>query len=256
MVWKSAWIGAWVLVNTSYFPKTTAWVSKGERILQKAFPPAPLLPCPTTCMVSSAHVCLTEFPKAGGWRTGRNALGGSRGRWTSSLYFQSKCSRKGNGNTSQNSGRSKTQMTYQTGISFMRWRGTVARGHQGDCSSVNKKGGEVRSSSYLSKEQLGKSRFYKQGITHSNSKLWAVEGYLVKMCSPRFSGNSRMHFNFSSGHMNSGKVRQDEFKFTVTERPPIFLWEDWWCFTWWHLMVMFGTRNLFFCLGGFEKKFF
>lgn len=41
----------------------------------------------------------------------------------------------------------------------MRWRGTVARGHQGDCSSVNKKGGEVRSSSYLSKEHLGKLGF-------------------------------------------------------------------------------------------------
>ena len=103
-----------------------------KRILQKGFPRSPLLLCLSPEWLAQVMFAWWNFPRQGeGWR--QEHPGRFLGKMNILSLFSKQMFRKGNGNTSQNSDWSKTQMMYQTSISFMRRRGTVARGHQGDC---------------------------------------------------------------------------------------------------------------------------
>lgn len=160
------------------------WVSKGKRSLHKAFPWATPHRSPVTWwVISPAHVCLMEFPKAGGRLTGRNTLGASWGRWTSSPYLQSKRS----GREMVALPRIQTEAKHRWHIRLTSHPWEADAGSPGVAEEMGCSWGEsrrARNLSNLKKGHRGQSGFSKQGIVRKAPKFWAVEERcLVEMCS-------------------------------------------------------------------------
>ena len=146
-----------------------------------------------------------EFSQEGGRLTGGNALQGSWGRWTFSLYLQSKCSGR---ETTLPGIQAEAKHRWDIRLASHPQDGEAPRpgGHCGNFLSVNKTVGYVRNSPSLKKGHLEKSVFQ----TDHYAQGFEVMSYWQKLFSwnvfPRLLVNNRTHFDFPSGHRILGKL--------------------------------------------------